>query len=86
MLPWTWTSFVIAAVFGLMLWASKPFDYFGIAFFDVKMLLILFAGINMLLFQLGVYKSVGRWDCDPVPPPAARIAGGSTWQRRQEGA
>jgi hypothetical protein len=78
MLPWTWTSFVIAAVFGLMLWASKPFDYFGIAFFDVKMLLILFAGINMLLFQLGVYKSVGLWDRDPIPPPAVRIAGAAS--------
>jgi hypothetical protein len=29
MLPWTWTSFVIAAVFGLMLWMSKPLTYFG---------------------------------------------------------
>ena len=76
MLPWTWTGFTIAVVFGLMLWASKPFDYFGVAFFDAKMLLILFAGINMLLFQFGVYKSVDRWDRDPIPPVAARIAGG----------
>jgi hypothetical protein len=28
MLPWTWTSFVIAAVFGLMLWMSKPAHLF----------------------------------------------------------
>jgi hypothetical protein len=75
MLPWTWTSFVIAAVFGFMLWASKPFDYFGIAFFDMKMLLIGLAGINMLVFQFGIYRSVGAWDCDPIPPPAVRVAG-----------
>ncbi len=78
MLPWTWTSFIIAAIFGSMLWASKPFDYFGIAFFDVKMLLILFAGINMVLFQFGVFRSVEVWDRDPVPPPAARIAGAAS--------
>jgi hypothetical protein len=75
MLPWTWTSFVIAAAFGLMLWISKPFDYFGIAFFDMKMLLILLAGINMLVFQFGVYRSVADWDHDPIPPPAVRLAG-----------
>jgi len=75
MLPWTWISFVIAAVFGFMLWASKPFDYFGIAFFDMKMLLIGLAGINMLVFQFGIYRSVAAWDCDTIPPPAVRVAG-----------
>src|ERR1044071_7656400 len=58
MLPWTWTSFVIAAVFGLMLWMSKPLTYFGIAFFDVKMILILLAGINMLFFQYVTFRDV----------------------------
>jgi|SRR5438105_4504147 len=75
MLPWTWTSFAVAAMFGLMLWASKPFTYFGIAFFDFKMILILLAGMNMLVFQFSVNKSVGVWDRDPIPPPAVRIAG-----------
>jgi hypothetical protein len=78
MLPWTWTSFVIAVIFGTMLWASKPFDYFGIAFFDMKMLLILLAGANMLLFQFGVFRTVSAWDQDPIPPPAARIAGAAS--------
>ncbi|HEX5281275.1 MAG TPA: DUF6644 family protein [Micropepsaceae bacterium] len=75
MLPWTWTSFVIAAVFGFMLWASKPITYLGIAFFDMKMLLIILAGLNMLVFQFGIYRSVGAWDCDPVPPTGVRLAG-----------
>lgn len=76
MLPWTWTSFVIAAIFGLLLWTSKPLTYFGIAFFDVKMILIVLAGINMVLFQFITFKDVAKWDRDPVPPAAARIAGG----------
>ena len=75
MLPWTWTSFVIAAVFGFMLWASKPFDYFGIAFFDMKMLLIGLAGINMLVFQLLTRHGIARWDRDASPPLSARLAG-----------
>ena len=75
MLPWTWTSFVIAAIFGTMLWMSKPITYFGIAFFDVKMILILLAGINMLFFQFVTFKDVSVWDRDPIPPASARLQG-----------
>jgi hypothetical protein len=75
MLPWTWTSFVIAAIFGLLLWSSKPIEYFGIAFFDVKMIMIMLAGINMLFFQFVTFKDVMVWDRDPIPPSAVRIQG-----------
>jgi hypothetical protein len=75
MLPWTWTSFVVATVFGLLLWSSKPMEYFQIAFFDVKMLLILLAGLNMLLFQFVTFRTVAQWDRNPLPPPRARLAG-----------
>lgn len=75
MLPFTWTSFVIAAVFGVLLWMSKPAGYFEIAFFDVKMILILLAGINMLYFQFVTFKDVMVWDRYPVPPPAVRVQG-----------
>jgi hypothetical protein len=75
MLPWTWTSFAIAAIFGTLLWSSKPIEYFGIAFFDVKMILILLAGLNMLYFQFVTFKDVAVWDRDPIPPAAARVQG-----------
>jgi hypothetical protein len=75
MLPWTWMSFVVATVFGLLLWSSKPIEYFQIAFFDMKMLLILLAGLNMLLFQFVTFRTVAVWDRDPLPPPGARLAG-----------
>lgn len=76
MLPWTWTSFAFATVFGLLLWSAKPFIYFSIAYFDVKMILIALAGINMLVFQFVVFRKVARWDHDPIPPRPARIAAG----------
>ncbi len=75
MLPWTWTAFVIAAIFGSMLWMSKPMTYFGIAFFDAKMILMLLAGINMLVFQYVTFRNVRVWDRDPIPPAAARFQG-----------
>jgi hypothetical protein len=75
MLPFTWTAFVIAAIFGLLLWSSQPLTYFGVAFFDVKMMLILLAGINMLYFQFVTFRNVAQWDRDPTPPKAVRWAG-----------
>lgn len=75
MLPWTWASFAVATIFGLLLFVSKPMAYLGIAFFDVKMILIALAGANMLLFQHVIFKGVAKWDRDPMPPAAVRVAG-----------
>jgi hypothetical protein len=75
MLPWTWASFVVAAIFGLLLFASKPFTYLQILFFDVKMFLIVLAGLNMVIFQHVSFKGVEKWDRSPMPPTAVRVAG-----------
>jgi len=75
MLPYTWTSFVIAAIFGILLWTSKPIAYVGIAFFDVKMILMVLAGLNMLYFKFVTLKTVAQWDRAPLPPSSVRFAG-----------
>lgn len=76
MLPYTWTGFLFAAIFGFLLWASKPITYLEMAFFDVKLILLLLAGLNMLYFQFATWKTVGQWDHASVPPTSARFAGG----------
>ena len=43
MLPYTWTAFIVATIFGVLLWSSKPITYLGMAFFDVKMVLMALA-------------------------------------------
>jgi hypothetical protein len=37
--------------------------------------LILLAGVNALVFQTTVYKSVDKWDVALRPPIGARVAG-----------
>src|SRR5262245_42980852 len=76
MLPWTWAGFVVATLFGLLLFVGQPVRYVEIAFFDAKIILILLAGLNMLLFEYVTRRGVGRWDRDPMPPVQVRIAGG----------
>ena len=75
MLPYTWTGFAVATVFGLLLWSSKPLTYLGMAFFDVKLVLMALAGLNMLFFQFVTFRNVDQWDRAAVPPLAVRFAG-----------
>lgn len=76
MLPWTWVGFALATVFGVLLFVGQPVRYVEIAFFDAKLILILLAGLNMLVFEYLTRSSVGRWDREPTPPLQVRLAGG----------
>jgi hypothetical protein len=75
-LPWTWVAFVVAAITGSLLFASAATRYMYLWPLQLKMLLLLAAGINMLVFHFLPYRSVARWGKNPVPPLAARLAGG----------
>jgi hypothetical protein len=74
-LPWAWVGFLIQVITGGLLLASeatKMYDNFG---FQIKMALIVVAGINAFVFHAIAYQSVGKWDNDPVAPLSARAAG-----------
>ncbi len=75
-LPWTWISFIIALITGALMFASKAIIYYGNLPFQLKMLLMLCAGLNMVIFQTVTWRGVKRWnDTFPLPLPV-RIAGG----------
>jgi hypothetical protein len=76
MLPWTWVGFALATLFGVLLFVGQPIRYVETAFFDAKIILILLAGLNMLVFEYLTRRSVGRWDQAPIPPVQVRLAGG----------
>lgn len=74
-LPITWVCFVVAAISGLLLFSSKAIDYGHNFFFLGKMLLIVVAAINMMIFELITYRSVKNWDSETPTPFAAKLAG-----------
>jgi len=37
--------------------------------------MFILAGVNILVFDLTIYKSVAKWDRDAVAPRSARLAG-----------
>jgi hypothetical protein len=74
-LPWTWTAFGIAAISGSLLFISQATQYVGNPAFRMKMLLMLAAGINMVVFELITFRSVSKWDRDVPVVPAGKVAG-----------
>ena len=75
-LPFTWVAFAVAVIAGSLLFISQATAYFASTTFRIKMLLIVAAGINMLIFELITVRGVKEWDVKPIPVRAARLAGG----------
>jgi hypothetical protein len=74
LLPWTWGAFVLAAITGSLLFVSHATAYVANSAFQLKMLLMLLAGLNMAYFEFVTFKNVAAWDL-ASPPAAARLAG-----------
>jgi hypothetical protein len=74
-LPWAWVGFLVQVITGGFLFASEATKMITNLGFQVKMILIVMAGINALVFHLIAYQSVGKWENDRVAPLSARIAG-----------
>jgi uncharacterized protein DUF6644 len=73
-LPWTWTSWVLSAITGTLLFMSKAVTYYGNFQFRMKFVFMALAAVNMLIFHFGAYRKVAQWDT-AVPPTSARVAG-----------
>ena len=75
LLPFTWVAFAAAVITGSLMFASKSIDYAENVPFLWKMGVLAAAGINMVIFHLGIYRRIGDWDETFPVPLAARLAG-----------
>lgn len=69
LLRWSLAGLVLVVPAGLMMFSAHPHEFLDNPVFQIKLLLIVVAGVNALLFHHGVYRSVAQWDKD-VPAPA----------------
>jgi len=74
-LPWTWVAFGIAALTGVLMFMGQSVKYYNNYAFRMKVLLMLLAGINMLVFQLLTSRGAAKWDRERAAPLAGKIAG-----------
>ena len=71
-LTWTWAAFALTATTGLLMFTTNASGYARNNFFRAKLLLLVLAGINMLVFELTARRTIDRWDRDRSAPPAGR--------------
>ena len=75
LLPWTWGGFSAMAVTGSLLICSEASRLYYNTAFRVKLVCLILAGLNVLIFHTTIFRSVSRWDLAAAAPPRARMAG-----------
>lgn len=75
LLPWAWAGLTIQVVTGFCLFASEATRCFENKAFRVKMVMLVLAGLNALIFHQTVYRRVTIWDEAPATPVGAKLAG-----------
>jgi hypothetical protein len=73
--PWAIGGFVVMFISGFLLFLGKPDNYYSTTAFKVKMILLPFAGLNVLFFHKRILPGVARWDQAAVAPWQGRIVG-----------
>jgi hypothetical protein len=74
LIGFTWTAFVMAVITGALMFAPNATTYFNNTAFQIKMLLLFAAGLNMAVFENVTSRGVAAWNVGATPR-AARLAG-----------
>jgi len=73
-MKWTWGAFALTAITGSLMFTTNASVYYHNFYFRTKMLLLVLAGINMLVFELTLGRAVHGWDTARSAPKAGRAA------------
>src|SRR5260221_5841911 len=74
LLPWTLASFAVIVPTGLMMFSAHADDLLSNRAFELKMGLLLAAGMNGAYFHTGPYMTAKGWDTNAPAPWAARLS------------
>jgi hypothetical protein len=73
--PWLFGSFAVMLVTGLSLFSGDPVLFYGTIFFKLKMVALLAAALNVVIFNCTVRRRLLQWDSLPATPRGAKITG-----------
>jgi hypothetical protein len=73
--PWTLGACAVSIVVGVALFVSRAGHYAENVAFQVKMVLLVLAGINMAVFHLVTSRRMAEWDTPQATTASARVAG-----------
>jgi hypothetical protein len=71
-MKWTWAAFALTVVTGLLMFVTNAAVYYDNVYFRAKMLMLLCAGINIVIFERTAARSMQRWDRERAAPLAGR--------------
>jgi hypothetical protein len=69
-------GFAVMVITGVLLFYASPLRTTQSIWFRIKVVLLLAAGINAMLFRRKMHGAVHSWDADRVPPRSIRTAAG----------
>ena len=69
----TWGAFAVSALTGSLMFVTNARVYAHNTAFQVKMVLLALAGLNMAIFHLTAGRSVATWNQAPTAPKAGRL-------------
>ena len=73
MLPWTLGALLLIVPTGLMMFVAHAGDLIANRAFQLKLLLIMGAGLNAAMFHMGPFRTVGNWDRGTNTPASAKV-------------
>jgi len=75
LMPWMLSGFFVMFLTGGFLFWALAGKLYGNVYFRIKVLALLLAAINALVFHLMTERTIDEWDAAPLPPMRVRIAG-----------
>jgi hypothetical protein len=65
---WTWAAFALTALSGALMFITNAPVYYHNFYFRTKMVLLVLAGLNMLVFELTEGRNIHQWNESPAAP------------------
>ena len=76
--PVTWIGFGLMAVSGALLFVAQPEKNAANPAFQIKLVLLALAAVNLVVFHRLVFRTVAVWDERPTPPASDRFSGAAS--------
>jgi hypothetical protein len=74
-MPWAMPGFALMFLTGLLLFVSQAEKAYGNTFFRFKLVFLLLAGVNALMYQVKFYPKMAEWDKTDSVPRGAQLSG-----------
>lgn len=74
LLPWSLAALLLIVPTGFLMFMTHAGDFLANRTFQLKMALLMAAGINAVIFRTGPYQTVAHWDVATRAPIAAQLS------------